>query len=57
MVDTISEEVLHPILQNLVKLPFFRYFKVSPKWDYIFFHGVWLLTAETYGNLCRDILV
>ena len=28
-VDAINEEVLHPILQELVKLPFFRYFKVS----------------------------
>lgn len=27
-VDSINEEVLHPILQELVKLPFFRYFKV-----------------------------
>jgi ERO1-like protein alpha len=35
-VDTINEEVLHPILQDLVKLPFFRYFKVSPKRDFIF---------------------
>jgi hypothetical protein len=35
-VDAINEEVLHPILQDLVTLPFFRYFKVSRKWDYIF---------------------
>ncbi|OEL31173.1 Endoplasmic reticulum oxidoreductin-1, partial [Dichanthelium oligosanthes] len=28
-VDAINEEVLHPILQELVKLPFFRYFKVK----------------------------
>ncbi|CAL5013577.1 unnamed protein product [Urochloa decumbens] len=28
-VDSINEEVLHPILQDLVKLPFFRYFKVK----------------------------
>ncbi|KAF8776233.1 hypothetical protein HU200_003728 [Digitaria exilis] len=28
-VDSINEEVLHPILQELVKLPFFRYFKVK----------------------------
>ena len=27
-VDSINEEVLHPSLQELVKLPFFRYFKV-----------------------------
>ena len=27
-VDSINEEVLHPTLQELVKLPFFRYFKV-----------------------------
>ncbi|KAL6636960.1 hypothetical protein ACP70R_024532 [Stipagrostis hirtigluma subsp. patula] len=26
-VDAINEEVLHPILQELVRLPFFRYFK------------------------------
>ncbi|CAN6286930.1 unnamed protein product [Urochloa humidicola] len=28
-VDSINDEVLHPILQDLVKLPFFRYFKVK----------------------------
>jgi ERO1-like protein alpha len=28
-VDSINEEVLHPTLQELVKLPFFRYFKVK----------------------------
>nr|ABF98720.1 Endoplasmic oxidoreductin 1 precursor, putative, expressed [Oryza sativa Japonica Group] len=28
-VDAINEEVLHPILQELVTLPFFRYFKVK----------------------------
>ena len=28
-VDAINEEVLNPILQDLVALPFFRYFKVS----------------------------
>ena len=27
-VDAINEEVLNPILQDLVALPFFRYFKV-----------------------------
>lgn len=28
-VDSINEEVLHPILQELVATPFFRYFKVK----------------------------
>ncbi|XP_031473262.1 endoplasmic reticulum oxidoreductin-2-like [Nymphaea colorata] len=28
-VDTLNSEVLHPILQELVKTPFFRYFKVK----------------------------
>eukprot|EP00262_Sarcandra_glabra_P006709 TRINITY_DN19203_c0_g1_i1.p1 TRINITY_DN19203_c0_g1~~TRINITY_DN19203_c0_g1_i1.p1 ORF type:complete len:449 (-),score=62.39 TRINITY_DN19203_c0_g1_i1:240-1586(-) len=28
-VDTLNEEVLHPILQELVTTPFFRYFKVK----------------------------
>lgn len=28
-VDHLNEEVLHPLLQELVKTPFFRYFKVS----------------------------
>lgn len=27
-VDHINEDVLHPLLQDLVKTPFFRYFKV-----------------------------
>ena len=27
-VDRLNEEVLHPSLQELVKTPFFRYFKV-----------------------------
>ena len=39
-VDTINEEVLHPILQELVKLPFFRYFKVST-------HGLFFLMSWT----------
>ncbi|KAJ7557224.1 hypothetical protein O6H91_05G117300 [Diphasiastrum complanatum] len=29
MVDTINKELLHPVLQELVKKPFFRYFKVK----------------------------
>ncbi|XP_043690322.1 endoplasmic reticulum oxidoreductin-1-like [Telopea speciosissima] len=28
-VDSVNEEVLHPLLQELVKTPFFRYFKVK----------------------------
>ena len=28
-VDHLNEEVLHPILQELVTTPFFRYFKVG----------------------------
>ncbi|KAE8655343.1 Endoplasmic reticulum oxidoreductin-1 [Hibiscus syriacus] len=28
-VDHLNEEVLHPLLQELVKIPFFRYFKVK----------------------------
>jgi ERO1-like protein alpha len=35
-VDAINEEVLHPILQELVKLPFFRYFKVSTSGLFVF---------------------
>lgn len=31
-VDHLNEEVLHPILQELVKTPFFRYFKVGYSW-------------------------
>lgn len=28
-VDSLNEGVLHPLLQDLVRTPFFRYFKVS----------------------------
>lgn len=28
-VDSVNAEVLHPLLQEIVKTPFFRYFKVS----------------------------
>lgn len=30
-VNSINEEVLHPILQELVTTPFFRYFKVKQR--------------------------
>jgi ERO1-like protein alpha len=35
-VDAINEEVLHPILQELVKFPFFKYFKVSTSGLFVF---------------------
>lgn len=40
--DHLNEDVLHPLLQDLVKTPFFRYFKVRkdvPTFvDYLFYY-------------------
>ena len=45
-VDRLNEAVLHPSLQELVKTPFFRYFKVCSFYTSLF---------NFYANMCRHV--
>ena len=54
-VDSINEEVLHPSLQELVKLPFFRYFKVRIV-DIVFFFNFNAFSSDV-GTLVEMCVV
>jgi hypothetical protein len=59
-VDAINEEVLNPILQDLVALPFFRYFKVRRFSLSCFFNRLVCVTlaygSEMYVRMFRIVM-
>lgn len=53
-VDRINKEALHPMLQQIVKHPFFRYFKVLSY--YCFAFSCYDPTVDSYSHTCLIIL-